>query len=69
MKDFECKAIERHCTGMIWTFIFSNVSGYGIELFEKEAKNHLGVMQIVTGGVEQNDSMATKKEKVNTFEK
>lgn len=54
---------------MIWTFIFSNVSGYGIELFEKEAKNHLGVMQIVMGGVEQNDSMATKKEKVNTFEK
>lgn len=44
-------------------FIFSNVSGYGIELFEKEAKNHLGVMQIVTGGVEQNDSMATKKKK------
>lgn len=31
-------------------FVFSNVSGYSIKLLEKEAKNHLGVMQMVMMG-------------------
>lgn len=30
LRIFECKPVGRHCSGMVWAFVFSKISIYNV---------------------------------------